>query len=336
MAKLQHYSPRILQQYLSRRPGEKKLGEEIRFLEQGAKLSETESKFVLIGIPEDIGVRANYGKAGTAGAWEVALRALLNIQLNHFFSGKEILLLGEINCSEEMQKASNLDSSDPNYFAKMGDLVAAIDKAVSTCVKEVVAAGKLPILVGGGHNNAYGNIKGTSQALNRPINALNIDAHTDLRKLEHRHSGNGFSYALKEGFFNTYGVFGLHQNYTPQYIFDQMTETENLKFVLFEELTEMNRITAFLELLDEVGTQPFGLEVDCDVMANFPSSALSPTGFTLNAVREMVRAAGQHPDCKYLHLCEAIPAGGYPTGKALAYLISDFVKAGSNGHSAFL
>lgn len=330
MARLKTYTARILKQYVSTRAGEKKLGQAIGFLEKGMKLSDSKAKFVLLGIPEDIGVRANYGKAGTSKAWESALAAFLNLQENQFISGSDLLLLGEIDCFEELEKASNLDLSDPNYYAKMGELVSTIDSQVSLVVQEIVAAGKLPIIIGGGHNNAYGAIKGTSKALNQPINVLNIDAHTDLRALEHRHSGNGFSYALKDGYLQNYGVFGLHQNYTPQYIYDQINSSENIKMVLFEELTQMNRITAFFEMLDELSTKPFGLEVDCDAIANFPSSAQSPAGFTLSAVEEMLHAVGQKQQCKYVHICEAIPENSYPTGKALSYMISGFVKAYSS------
>ncbi len=59
-----------------------------------------------------------------------------------------------------MQKASNLDQEDPNYFIKMGELVNRLDTIVSQIVQKIIAAGKIPIIIGGGHNNAYGNIKG--------------------------------------------------------------------------------------------------------------------------------------------------------------------------------
>lgn len=330
MAQLKKYTSRILREYLSSRPGETKLGEHITFLKPDEQVKDAEAPYVLLGVPEDIGVRANFGKTGTAAAWNETLSSFLNIQENQFISGKEFLLLGEIDCSREMEVASNLEPTDPNYFIKMGELVEEIDRALRLVVREVVAAGKRPIVVGGGHNNAYGMLTGTSDALHQGINVLNIDAHTDLRRLEHRHSGNGFSYAISEGAVRSYGVFGLHQNYTPQYIFDQMAGSSERQFVLFEELSDLNRFTAFLEMLDEIGTNSFGLEIDCDVIAGFPSSALSPTGFTLNAVREMVRAAAQKEHCKYLHLCEAIPTPQYPVGKALSYLISDFVKASNS------
>jgi formiminoglutamase len=70
---------------------------------------------------------------------------------------------------------------------------------------------KNPII--GGHNNSYGNIKGTALAKGKPVNAINFDAHSDFRILEGRHSGNGFSYAYEEGFLKKF-YFGLHENYT--------------------------------------------------------------------------------------------------------------------------
>src|SRR5690606_20807701 len=138
-----------------------------------------------------------------------------------------------------------------------------------------------PVIIGGGHNNAFGNIKGAAEASGKAINVLNIDAHTDLRKLEHRHSGNGFSYALQNGFLEKYSVFGLHKNYTPQYIFEEMHASEAMQYRLLEELPQQNRREEFQQALDFVKEETFGLELDCDAIANFPSSAISPAGFNL-------------------------------------------------------
>ena len=43
---------------------------------------------------------------------------------------------------------------------KLSELVDKIDKEVSHIIANIVKAGKIPIVIGGGHNNAYGNIKG--------------------------------------------------------------------------------------------------------------------------------------------------------------------------------
>ena len=53
------FTPIDLAHSLSKREGEKKIGEEINLIT--STLSKTDGKFVLIGIPEDIGPRANVG-----------------------------------------------------------------------------------------------------------------------------------------------------------------------------------------------------------------------------------------------------------------------------------
>ena len=325
MKELKLYDRKSIKKFISFRKGETKLGEKIQFISAPADLSESDAEFVIFGIPEDIGVRANYGKPGAASAWQAFLTAFLNIQHNRFIKEKNILLLGEIDTSEFMKKAGNIDISDVNYYQKLGDLVAELDKVVSEVVQSIITAGKFPVIIGGGHNNAYGNIKGASVALGKKINVLNIDAHTDLRLTDHRHSGNGFSFALKNSFLENYAVFGLHENYTPEYIFEEMQNSENLHYRLLEN-SGHEHSRKFETSLEFVKDKVFGLEVDCDSMANFPSSAISPSGFALDEVRQFVSITAKEKNCIYLHICEAVDNGNYPTGKAISYLISDFIK----------
>lgn len=328
---LKLYNYKTIEKLVSKREGETRLGEKISFIENLEEIAKSKAKFVLFGIPEDIGIRANYGKPGASKAWEACLNSFLNIQENEFTNAENIILLGEIDCKTEMQKAANIDDEDPNYYAKLGDLVEKIDEKVSFLVEKIVSSGKTPIIIGGGHNNAFGNIKGTSKAIKKPLNILNIDAHTDLRKLEHRHSGNGFSFAQRDGFLGKYAIFGLHKNYTPQYIFDEIKSVSNIKFHLFEDLilqTHQGKMAAFNSQLKFINKQAFGLELDCDAIINFPSSAQSPSGFALNMVRNFLQLTSEEKNCKYLHICEAAPSATSPVqvGKALSFFITDFIK----------
>lgn len=332
MEGLKIYNYKSIEKLISIRHGETRFGEQIAFIEKLDDLSKAEAKFVLFGIPEDIGVRANHGKPGTSQAWDACLNSLLNIQKNEFTAPENIILLGEIDCRSEMQKAANIDEADPNYYPKLGDLVERIDEKVSYLVEQVISAGKIPIIIGGGHNNAYGNIKGTSSALKKPINILNIDAHTDLRMLEHRHSGNGFSFAKSDGHLGKYSMFGIHKNYTPQYIYDEISSNSNIRFDFFENLilqTHQGKMAAFNSHLEFVNKQAFGLELDCDAIMNFPSSAQSPSGFALNMVRNFIKITSEEKNCKYLHICEASPGkeNYAQVGKALSFFITDFLKA---------
>lgn len=327
------YSFKTVEKIINTRDGESKFGEKLNFLENLEKLSSHKAKYVLLGIPEDIGIRANHGRMGASKGWDACLKALLNTQANTYTNPGNVILLGEVDCREMMNKSFNLDEEDPNYFLKLGDLVTLIDQIVADIIQKIIEAGKIPVIIGGGHNNAYGNIKGTSLALKKPLNILNIDAHTDLRTTDNRHSGNGFSYAKKENYLGRYRIFGLHRNYTPNYIFKELDASTSNQYYLFEHLllkssAEIN--TVFREELSQIAQEDFAVELDCDAIRNFPSSAKSPSGFSFNMVRNFISLAGKEENIKYLHICEASPSENseIEVGKALSYLITDFINPG--------
>ena len=216
---LQFYTREDLKKHTSTRQGEEKFGQAVGLVSSWKALEKTDATYVLLGIAEDVGVRANMGRAGAEKAWSSCLSALCNIQSNTYTNPSNTVILGEIDCKAEQQSASKLDIKDPNYQSKIGSLVQQIDIKVSRVIAKVISVNKIPIIIGGGHNNSYGNIKGAATALKAGINCINLDSHTDFRALEHRHSGNGFSYAMEEGYLEKYYILGLHKNYTSGAVF---------------------------------------------------------------------------------------------------------------------
>ncbi|CAL2075385.1 formimidoylglutamase [Tenacibaculum sp. 190524A02b] len=331
------FNQQAIDNFTNPRNGEVKLGECVVTLNPKKPIEEelekTDATFVIIGVPEDIGVKMNGGNGGAHTSFIPAIKAFLNTQQNQFINGKNILILGYLDC---LDNVLNFDASDREH----GDLlVKAIDKELSKLIELIVSNKKIPIIIGGGHNNAYGNIKGLSKAKNEAINAINLDAHTDLRKLEERHSGNGFSYALHEGFLSNYFMFGLHENYTPQYIFEMIHDNINLEYNTFEELA-IYQVTSFKSELQRaqnfIQTKPFGIEIDLDCIQHFPSSAMTPSGFSPQHARQFVHFLAKNKNVSYLHICEGAPSvKNEPTtsvqvGKFISYLISDFIKAIEN------
>ncbi|MFD0836354.1 formimidoylglutamase [Mariniflexile aquimaris] len=321
---------------INKRLGESKFGEHIQILPSISsiydQLLNLDVTHVIIGLPEDVGVYANYGKTGASKAWVATLKVLLNIQSNEFTRANKVLILGHLDFSEELLKMSELDPSKKKSINKARKLVNDIDKQVTFIVEQIVAAGKIPIIIGGGHNNAYGNIKGTSLALKKPINAINFDAHSDFRPEEGRHSGNGFSYAYAEGFLKNYYIFGLQRNYSPDKLYKTLKKLKLIKFATFEDL-EVSKKLKFKDTLEQalthVGNTAFGVELDCDAIENIPSSAMTPSGFSVNRARSFVSYFGKQENAKYLHICEAAPTKKTETqvGKLITYLIIDFINA---------
>ncbi|AWM14887.1 arginase [Flavobacterium sediminis] len=322
------------------RSGEIKFGERIQVVPENTDILDfiknSTASFVLLGLPEDIGVKANFGRTGTASAYENTLKSLVNIQHNKFCKGSDLLILGALNLDQEMQEAQNLSIYSKEEKKRLFQLVEKIDKEVSHIIHQIINTGKTPIIIGGGHNNAYGNIKGLALAKGKPVNAINFDAHTDFRVLEGRHSGNGFSYAFEEGFLKNYFVFGLHENFVSKSVFNTLKElNERVRYVTYEEI-EVKRVKEFnsqmAEALNFIKNDPFGIELDLDAIPGIYSSAMTLSGFNVQQAREYVYYFGNHKNASYLHICEGAPDldhtnNSHLTGKLIAYLVTDFMKS---------
>ncbi len=322
------------------RSGEIKFGEKMFTIPKGVEpkifLESCEAKYVLLGIPEDIGVRANLGRPGTHSAWESAVKSIANIQHNRFCKGNRILILGQLDVAEEMKKAEEIDYQNVENRFELSKLVTKIDKDLTHIMCTIVKAGKIPIIIGGGHNNAYGNIKGTALAKGKAINAINFDAHSDFRILEGRHSGNGFSYAYEEGFLKKYFIFGLHESYTSKSVLDLIKKTDQrVKYNTYDSIKITKEKSFEFEMeygMNHVKSDFFGLEIDLDALPNIASSAMTMSGFSIEEVRHFVHYFGKNPNVAYLHICEGAPdladsKNSHLIGKLIAYLVTDFIKA---------
>ncbi|WP_348799968.1 formimidoylglutamase [Flavobacterium adhaerens] len=343
MEKLITFSVNDLAKITNHRSGEIKFGEKIitvpNDVEPFGFIKKSEAKFVIFGIPEDIGVRANYGRPGAASAWKSAISSIANIQHNRFSKGNQIIVLGHLNLKSEIKEAENLDFYDIDDRSKLSQLVEKIDKEVSHIICKIIQAGKIPIVIGGGHNNSYGNIKGAALAKGKAVNAVNFDAHSDFRILEGRHSGNGFSYAFEEGFLKKYFIFGLHENYTSKSVLDIIKKIEDrVRYNTYDSVNirkEKKFQDEMIIALDFIKNDPFGIEIDLDAIPNIASSAMTPSGFSIEELRQFVSFFAKNKNATYLHICEGAPELGeeknnHLIGKLIGYLVTDFMKSNNS------
>lgn len=341
MEKLVPFTLTDLAKVTNHRSGESKFGETMLTVPIGADpaqyLTSCPAGYVLFGIPEDIGVRANFGRPGAASAWKSAIKAIANIQQNKYCKGYSILVLGTLDVAKEMDAVKDLDFHNIHDRQLLNESVAKIDKEVCHIISLIVKAGKIPIIIGGGHNNAYGNIKGAALAKGQQINAVNFDAHSDFRILEGRHSGNGFSYAFEEGFLNKYFIFGLHENYTSKKVLKLLKKREDdrIRYNTYEEIKIRGEKDFSLEMqqaYDYVSDNAFGIEIDLDAIPGIASSAMTISGFSVEELRRFLYLFGQSRNVAYLHICEGAPdlaedKNAHLIGKLIGYLVTDFLKA---------
>lgn len=313
----------------NRRAGEQKLGECLSYAgsDPVAAINDPRVHYVVVGIPEDIGVRANFGVGGAHTLWGPFLSSFLNVQAQSELSPEEILVLGFFDCAAWMAEATDAG------IEKLRALTGRIDEAVSAVIREIIIAGKLPIIIGGGHNNAFPLLKGASEAFGGAINALNLDAHTDYRALEGRHSGNGFRYARAAGYLENYAAIGLHKNYNSEAILQEFLNDPGLHASFYDDVVtgRLDFKTLVQEGIAHVAENPTGLELDMDCMAGVLSSASTPSGISVADARYFMAICAQHCKLAYVHLTEGATElrdgrKDSATAKLAAYLITDLLR----------
>lgn len=325
---------------VNRRPGETKLGERVLLINENTEIDEAleacSSRYVVLGIPEDIGVRANFGRPGAESAWNFFLPAFLNLQSNQGLIGDEILILGQVNLSDIQQQAQNLDPKLPEHLQMLYSLVAQVDAEIAELAEAIAASGKTLIVIGGGHNNSYPLIKGVSRSLGLPLSVINIDPHADLRAPEGRHSGNGFTYAFEEGFLAKYHIFGLQEELNNEYILRQIHAEREKSATLWQHMLKQGEAQwshLLNQALERLQPQPLGLEIDMDSVTHYPASAFNANGYSETQLRALAMQVGNSAPLSYVHICEAAPIlekninRRNASAKYLALLLADIIKS---------
>lgn len=346
MKQFRFYDKETILQLTKIRRFETKLGECVQVIAGAGdweqEVQQSDAKYVLFGIPEDIGVRANYGVGGADSAWQPFLRSFLNIQSNDFLTGENILVLGHFDFGDLPQLIDANAHDNDEKITAYRHAVTAIDDAVESVVKVIAAAGKIPVAVGGGHNNSYPMLKGTAKGLHKAgiiplaqINCVNLDAHSDYRPAEGRHSGNGFRYAEEDGYLQKYCMIGLHENYIPQNVWMDIVNNPFMDCITYEDIfihQKRSFVQGLGEALDFMEGQPTGVELDLDSIEGVLSSAATPAGLSSLHARQFVSLFGNAGKPAYLHICEGATRledgrKDESAGKLISYLVSDFVKA---------
>lgn len=299
-------------EWTSIRAGETKLGQTIQ-----TEVSE-KTRFILLGIEESVGPQTNFGLSGAENGFPSFIKRFVNIQSNQFLAGEEICFLGTIQQTTAFTTIEN---------GKMA--IEELDNLVHSILTEHLHPSIIPIIIGGGHNNAYPIIQALNTIKATTIDVINLDPHADCRALEGRHSGNPFSYAIQHGYIETYTALGLHRGYNSSFILDFL-KVNNCTTSFYDDYL-MNRQQLFIDVQKIISEKnnPIGFELDLDAIAFMPSSAFSPSGWSVDEARAYIQTIARAKNIAYLHLPEGAPQSNHEekvVGKTLSYLVYDFIR----------
>ncbi|MGM0545578.1 MAG: formimidoylglutamase [Bacteroidota bacterium] len=150
----------------------------------GASLNKDDTpRVVLIGFPSDKGVAINGGRTGAADAPKTIRKELYKLTPNPENYKVFVDLIGATKDIGDLKIQYEVEK-DQQHLAQV--------------VAGYVEQGTVPIILGGGHETAFGHFLGYTEAgLKTAI--FNLDAHTDVRPLKEgkAHSGSPFRQAIE-------------------------------------------------------------------------------------------------------------------------------------------
>ncbi|WP_206955492.1 formimidoylglutamase [Trinickia acidisoli] len=215
---------------------------------------------VLIGFACDEGVRRNQGRVGAAHAPRALRRALAGLPAHRL---TQCFDAGDIACAGE-------------------DLEGA-QAALSEHVERVLAAGGRPVVLGGGHEVAwgtYGGLRGWLDARAQPAGdaaaraprllVVNFDAHFDLRTTRPGNSGTPFDQIARDcgarGVALTYACFGISELANTTALFERANEI-GAHYALDLDMQERHLSERLLELDRLIAAaDDIYLTIDLDVL----------------------------------------------------------------------
>lgn len=302
-------------------PEDRRIGDTIRH----GIASLRPGSIALLGVPQDIGVVRNGGRAGAAHAPDAIRRSLYKLTP---FDG-------------------NL-SMDSIYLVDVGNLktdglmLEEIQERQRASVAELVASDILPICLGGGHDIAYPDVSGFGVHYSE-FGIINIDAHADVRPLiagGQSHSGSPFRQVLEDPLLHVpkgaFVEFGL-QSFAVARDHAQYVVAQGMNIHWYHDIRRQGFEICLGLAYEEAskGNRPIVVSFDMDAIraADAPGvSAPSPNGFYAEEVCYAARFFGSRPLVKMIDIAELNPKfdiDGH-TAKLAALIIANFLAGWPN------
>lgn len=272
--------------------------------------------FALIGFSSDEGVKRNKGRLGAADAPDMIRAQLANLPVHQPISISD---LGTLVCDH----------------GKLEQAQAELAEQVERSLKQ----GLKPIVLGGGHEVAFGSFSGLFQYIqkndpNRKIGIINFDAHFDLREAEEVTSGTPFLNAAQlseqhDQEFN-YLCIGVAKHSNTKVLFET-ADRLNCRYIYDHELQLTNlvnlisKINGFIEKVDDLY-----ITVDLDVFsASIAPGVSAPAvkGIDLPVFDPLLDAIKKTGKIKVFDVAECNPRFDLDnrTAKLAAYIIFNYL-----------
>lgn len=283
-----------------RDPNDRKLGQTTqRWPLEAEALSLSSFRAALVGFRSHEGVARNGGRIGAAEGPEAIRRALYRLNATCGKTGLSLERCSLVDLGDIALEESALEEAQ-----------ARLRKAVGACL----LAGVLPIVLGGGHETAYGHFLGYVEA-DLEVSIINVDAHLDVRDEPGGRSTSGtpFRQALEHPggtLDGRYACLGARPRANSP-VYADYAKSRGAEIHWFDEVRAEGLASAVgrqLASRHKAGGVMVSLDMDAVSSAYAPgTSAASPEGFSAEEFLAAARVAGQSRATASFEISEVSP-----------------------------
>ncbi len=265
---------------------------DIRLGEIVPNVNYEESDIVIIGCPQDEGIRRNNGRVGAALAPDAIRKQFY--KLSPFGILVKICDAGNIKLQNSLEETHDVHTQ---------------------IVEQVLRDNKKLIILGGGNDISYADGKAMANVFGfENWLALNIDAHFDVRADLPRNSGTPYRQLLEEKLLKPENFCEFaHQPHSNSPIYFEYLKNLGVNLVSLEEVQSSK--FKVQDLIEKQRTKNekqraifFGFDVDSVRASDAPGvSASSPIGLSAEEFIELAKFAGTDKRTKIIEFTEINP-----------------------------
>jgi formiminoglutamase len=248
------------------------------------------SEVVLLGFPQDDGVRRNGGRVGAKAAPNAIRRCFYR------------------TVAAEMPVLFDMGNTRIDEGMTLEDM----HERHHQLVRQILDDSKVLIVLGGGNDTSYPDCAALADSSGTPPLAFNIDAHFDVRADQPRNSGTPYRQLLEAGHLRAEAFFEIaYQPFANSPAYKAYLAEKGVRAFALDAVNETGISALLLGLLREssAATVFWGLDMDVVRGSDAPGvSALNPTGLSGEAFCAAASVAGSERRTRLFEITEVNPA----------------------------
>lgn len=248
------------------------------------------SKFVIVGVPQDEGVRRNRGREGARHAPDEIRRAFYKLPIPSTIAEGDVFDIGNTLVPGSLEQ---------------------IHERHCQVVEQLLRDEKIVIVFGGGNDISYPDCKALHNVFSE-VMAFNIDAHFDVRADTPCNSGTPYRQLLEEHLLSPEYFFEIgSQPFSNSVTYQTYLMQKGVATYPLDSIRRYGIERRFEEIIRRCSAPRaifWGIDMDSVRSSDAPGvSAPSPIGFTAEEICHIAGIAGKRKRSKLLEITEVNP-----------------------------